>query len=142
MPPVKGAHPQTGEILERHPDIDEPFCALAFKVAVDSYVGKLTYFRIYSGNLKTGAYVINPGKARRERITKILRMHANHREEIEEARAGDIVAGVGLKDTVTGDTLCTEKHEILLESINFPEPVIDVAIEPKPKRIRIRLAKV
>lgn len=133
MPPVKGAHPQTGEILERHPDIDEPFCALAFKVAVDSYVGKLTYFRIYSGNLKTGAYVINPGKARRERITKILRMHANHREEIEEARAGDIVAGVGLKDTVTGDTLCTEKHEILLEPINFPEPVIDVAIEPKTK---------
>jgi elongation factor G len=133
MPPVKGMHPMTGEMLERYPDLEEPFCALAFKVAVDPYVGKLTYFRIYSGQLKNGAYVMNPGKDKRERITKILRMHANHREEIEEANAGDIVAGVGLKDTVTGDTLCSEKSEILLESINFPEPVIDVAIEPKTK---------
>ena len=133
MPPVKGMHPMTGEMLERYPDLEEPFSALAFKVAVDPYVGKLTYFRIYSGKLKNGAYVMNPGKDKRERITKILRMHANHREEIEEANAGDIVAGVGLRDTVTGDTLCAEKSEILLESINFPEPVIDVAIEPKTK---------
>lgn len=133
MPPIKGIDPRTGEVLERHPDIEEPFCALAFKVAVDPYVGKLTYFRIYSGHLKNGAYVINPGKETRERITKILRMHANHREEIDEAYAGDIVAGVGLRETVTGDTLCIEKSEILLESINFPEPVIDVVIEPKTK---------
>lgn len=133
MPPVTGVHPQTGETLERKPDSGEPFCALAFKVAVDPYVGKLTYFRIYSGNLKNGSYVINPGREKRERITKILRMHANHREEVEEAGAGDIVAGVGLREAVTGDTLCTEKQEILLESINFPDPVIDVAIEPRTK---------
>jgi len=133
MPPVTGVHPQTGETLERKPDNGEPFCALAFKVAVDPYVGKLTYFRIYSGNLKNGSYVINPGREKRERITKILRMHANHREEVEEAGAGDIVAGVGLREAVTGDTLCMEKQEILLESIKFPDPVIDVAIEPRTK---------
>lgn len=133
MPPVKGIHPVTGEILERKPDTEAPFCALAFKVAVDPYVGKLTYFRVYSGSLKNGAYVINPGQEKRERITKILRMHANHREEIDQAYAGDIVAGVGFRETVTGDTLCAEKNEILLESIKFPEPVIDVAIEPKTK---------
>ncbi len=111
----------------------DPLCALAFKVSGDPYVGKLTYFRIYAGKIKTGSYVLNSGKNKKERITRILRMHANHREEVEEALAGDIVAGVGLRDTVTGDTLCSEDRPILLEPMDFPESVIDVAIEPKTK---------
>ncbi|MGI5922107.1 MAG: elongation factor G [Syntrophomonadaceae bacterium] len=131
-PPVKGVN-SNGEDETRAADVNAPLCALAFKIAVDPYVGKLTYFRIYSGKLKTGSYVYNSRKGKKERITKILRMHANHREEIDEAAAGDIVAGVGLRDTVTGDTLCTEDNRILLESMIFPKPVIDVAIEPKTK---------
>jgi elongation factor G len=114
-------------------DRNEPFCALAFKVAGDPYVGKLTYFRIYSGKIKIGSYVLNSDKDKKERITRILRMHANHREEVEEALAGDIVAGVGLRETVTGDTLCSEERRVLLEPMDFPESVIDVAIEPKTK---------
>jgi elongation factor G len=133
IPPVTGVNINTGEEETRVTNIDGPLCALAFKIAVDPYVGKLTYFRIYSGRVKTGSYVYNSRKGKKERITKILKMHANHREEVDEATAGDIVAGVGLKDTVTGDTLCTEDNRILLESMIFPEPVIDVAIEPKTK---------
>jgi elongation factor G len=112
---------------------DEPFSALAFKIMADPYVGKLTFFRVYSGKVTSGSYVYNSTKNRRERIGRILRMHANHREEIDEAYAGDIVAAVGLKETTTGDTLCDEKHPIVLESMDFPEPVISVAIEPKTK---------
>ncbi len=114
-------------------DRNDPLCALAFKVSGDPYVGKLTYFRIYAGKIKTGSYVLNSGKNKKERITRILRMHANHREEVEEAIAGDIVAGVGLRETVTGDTLCSEDRPVLLEPMDFPESVIDVAIEPKTK---------
>ncbi len=114
-------------------DRNDPLCALAFKVSGDPYVGKLTYFRIYAGKIRTGSYVLNSGKNKKERITRILRMHANHREEVEEAIAGDIVAGVGLRETVTGDTLCSEDRPVLLEPMDFPESVIDVAIEPKTK---------
>lgn len=133
IPPVKGIDPQTGLEINRDADLKEPWCALAFKVAVDPYVGKLTYFRCYSGVVKIGSTILNSGKNRRERITKILKMHANHREEIQEAMAGDIVAAVGLKETATGDTLCTEQDAVVLESIQFPEPVVDVAIEAKTK---------
>ncbi|MGI6452856.1 MAG: elongation factor G [Syntrophomonadaceae bacterium] len=133
IPPVKGIIPQEEKETERKPSIAEPFSALAFKVVVDPYVGKLTYFRIYSGKVKAGSTVLNSRKQKKEKIAKILRMHANQREEVPEANAGDIVAGVGLKDTVTGDTLCTEEAPLLLEAINFPQPVIDVAIEPKTK---------
>jgi elongation factor G len=122
-------------------DVDAPFCALAFKIAVDPYVGKLTYFRIYSGKVKVGAQLVNSTKNKKERITKILKMHANHREEIEEAGAGDIVAGVGLKDTVTGETLCSPDKLIILESMDFPKPVIDVAIEPKTKADQDRIGE-
>ncbi|MEN6391121.1 MAG: elongation factor G [Syntrophomonas sp.] len=132
-PPVKGVDPKTGEELTRKADVSEPMTALAFKIAVDPYVGKLTYFRVYSGKVKNGSYILNSSREKKERLTKILRMHANHREEIEEAVAGDIVAGVGLKDTVTGDTMCCEQNPILLEHIEFPQPVIDVAIEPRTK---------
>lgn len=134
IPPVKGVNPQSGREESRPADCDSaPLCALAFKIAVDPYVGKLTYFRVYSGRLKVGSYVMNSRNGKKERITKILRMHANHREEVEETRAGDIVAGIGLKDTVTGDTLYTGESAIMLEAMSFPEPVIDVAIEPKTK---------
>jgi len=136
---VTGTDPLTGEEKFRHASIDEPLSALAFKVASDPYVGKLTYFRVYSGSLKSGAQVYNSRKGHRERITKILRMHANHREEIDEVFAGEIVAGVGLKDTVTGDTLCSEDQPIILESMTFPEPVVDVAIEPKTKADQDRI---
>lgn len=133
LPPVKGKSMDTGDEVEFKADPDEALCALAFKVMSDPYVGKLTYLRIYSGTLKTGMQVLNVGKGRKERITKILRMHANHREEMDVAYAGDIIAGVGLKDTTTGDTLCLENKVALLEPMSFPEPVIDVAIEPKTK---------
>ncbi|WP_278280523.1 elongation factor G [Thermosyntropha lipolytica] len=133
LPPVRGKSLSTGEEVEFKADPDEALCALAFKVMSDPYVGKLTYLRIYAGTLKTGMQVLNVGKGRKERITKILRMHANHREEMDIAYAGDIIAGVGLKETVTGDTLCLESKAALLEPMSFPEPVIDVAIEPKTK---------
>jgi len=133
IPAVKGINPETGEEIERRASDDEPFSALAFKIMSDPYVGKLTYFRIYSGVLKAGSYVYNSTKNKKERIGRILRMHANHRQEMEEAMTGEIVAAVGLKDTTTGDTLCAEDKPIILESMQFPEPVIHVAIEPKTK---------
>ncbi len=129
---VKGVTPD-GEEAERHSDDNEPFAALAFKLMSDPYVGKLTYFRVYSGTLNSGTYVLNSTKGKRERIGRILQMHANHREEIPTVYAGDIAAAVGLKDTTTGDTLCDEKAPIILESMEFPDPVISVAIEPKTK---------
>jgi len=132
-PAIEGV-PQTGRTpAVRHASDEEPFAALAFKIATDPFVGKLTFFRVYSGVLKSGSYVYNASKAERERVGRILQMHANHREEIEEVRAGDIAAAIGLRKTTTGDTLCDEKHPIILESISFPEPVISVAVEPKSK---------
>ncbi|MBT9173073.1 MAG: Elongation factor G [Syntrophomonadaceae bacterium] len=133
VPPVQGISLATGEEITRSADDSEPFSALAFKIMSDPYVGKLTYFRVYSGSLPSGSYVYNSSKAKRERVGRILRMHANHREEVREVATGDIVAAVGLKDTATGDTLCGETQQIILENIIFPEPVIDVAIEPKTK---------
>jgi elongation factor G len=130
--PIIGRDPKTDEEIERKPSDDEPFSALAFKIATDPY-GNLTYFRVYSGVLEKGSYVYNARSGRKERIGRILRMHANHREDIDAIGAGDIAAAVGLSDTRTGDTLCDEKHAILLESITFPEPVISQAIEPKTK---------
>lgn len=133
IPAIKGVVPGTEEEIERKADDNEPFAALAFKVMTDPYVGKLTFFRVYSGTLKSGSYVLNSVKNKKERIGRILQMHANHREEIDEIYCGDIAAAVGLKDTSTGDTLCDEKHPVVLESMEFPEPVISVAIEPKTK---------
>jgi len=134
VPPVKGFHPKNEETLEeRKADDNEPFAALAFKIAVDPFVGKLCFFRVYSGNLEAGSYVLNSSTARKERIGRIVRMHANHREEVEAVYAGEIAAAVGLKGTFTGHTLCDENRPIVLESIVFPEPVISVAIEPKTK---------
>ncbi|MBM7716925.1 elongation factor G [Siminovitchia sp. FSL H7-0308] len=130
---IKGIVPGTEEEVERHADDNEPFSALAFKVMTDPYVGRLTFFRVYSGTLESGSYVQNSTKGKRERIGRILQMHANHREEISTAYSGDIAAAVGLKDTSTGDTLCDEKNLVILESMEFPEPVIEVAIEPKSK---------
>lgn len=129
---IKGTLPDGTEV-ERHADDKEPFSALAFKVMTDPFVGKLTFFRVYSGIAKAGSYVLNSSKGKRERLGRILQMHANSREEITEVYAGDIAAAVGLKDTATGDTLCDEKNEVVLESMEFPEPVISVAIEPKTK---------
>lgn len=133
VPPIKGVHPETGEEDHRLSSDEEPFSALAFKIMADPYVGKLAFFRVYSGVLSSGSYVYNSTKSKRERIGRILLMHANHREEVTEVYAGDIAAAVGLKDTTTGDTLCDEKNPIILESMVFPEPVIDVAVEPKTK---------
>ena len=133
IPPVKGTSKDGETEMERKASDDEPFSALAFKIMVDPYVGKLAFFRVYSVVLKTGSYLYNSTKGKRERIARILRMHANHREEIEEVRAGDIAAAVGLKETTTGDTLCAENAPIILESMVFPDPVIRVAIEPKTK---------
>jgi len=132
IPHIKGTL-EDGTEVERKSADDEPFSALAFKIMTDPYVGKLTYFRVYSGVLHSGSYVLNSTKGKRERIGRLLQMHANHREEITEVYAGDIAAAVGLKDTTTGDTLCDEKHPVVLESMTFPDPVIDVAIEPKSK---------
>jgi len=133
LPPVKGTDPRTGETIERKPKDEEPFSALAFKITTDPYVGTLTYFRVYSGNLKRGSYVLNTTTGEKERIGRILRMHANQREEVEEVFAGDIAATVGLKNTSTGHTLCDELNPIVLEKITFPEPVISIRIEPKSK---------
>ena len=130
---IKGANPATGEEVGRHPSESEPFCALAFKLATDPYVGRLSFFRVYSGHLTAGSSVLNSTKNVKERIGRILQMHANHREDIETVYSGDIAAVIGLKNSTTGDTLCDEKHPIILESMNFPEPVIRVAIAPKPK---------
>ncbi|MBU2701613.1 elongation factor G [Sporomusaceae bacterium BoRhaA] len=133
VPAIKGVNPDTNEEDERPSDDSKPFSALAFKIMADPYVGKLAFFRVYSGQLASGSYVFNSTKGKRERIGRILQMHANHREEIEIVYTGDIAAAVGLKDTTTGDTLCDEKHPIILESMVFPEPVISVAVEPKTK---------
>ncbi|MDP9750813.1 elongation factor G [Thermoanaerobacter pentosaceus] len=133
LPPVKGMALGTGEEIERKADDSEPFSALAFKIMADPYVGKLAFFRVYSGTLSAGSYVLNSTKGKKERIGRILQMHASHRQEMEAVYTGDIAAAVGLKDTTTGDTLCDENHPILLESMDFPEPVISVAIEPKTK---------
>ena len=133
IPPVKGSNKDGDKELERLSSDDEPFSALAFKIMVDPYVGKLAFMRVYSGTLKSGSYVYNSTKGKRERIGRILRMHANHREEVDEVCAGDIAAVVGLKDTTTGDSLCAENAPIILESMEFPDPVIRVAIEPKTK---------
>src|SRR5690625_38276 len=130
---IKGIVPDTGEETERISDDKEPFAALAFKVMTDPFVGKLTFFRVYSGTLNAGSYVLNTVKNKKERIGRILQMHANSREEISEIHCGEIAAAVGLRDTATGDTLCDEKHPVILESMDFPEPVISVAIEPKTK---------
>nr|VZR97106.1 Elongation factor G [Mycoplasma feriruminatoris] len=132
IPSIKGILP-TGEEVERHADDQEPFSALAFKVMTDPFVGKLTFFRVYSGILTKGSYVLNSTKQQKERVGRILQMHANNRTEIEEVYSGDIAAAVGLKNTTTGDTLCDEKNEIILESMVFPEPVIQLALEPKTK---------
>lgn len=133
IPAIKGVNPETGEEDERGADDSLPFSALAFKIMADPYVGKLSFFRVYSGKLASGSYVYNSTKGKRERVGRILQMHANHREEIEEVYTGDIAAAVGLKDTTTGDTLCDEKASIILESMVFPEPVIHIAVEPKTK---------
>ncbi len=130
---IKGVNPDSGEEDERAADDNLPFSALAFKIMADPYVGKLAFFRVYSGKLASGSYVYNSTKGKKERIGRILQMHANHREEIEEVYTGDIAAAVGLKDTTTGDTLCDDKNVIVLESMVFPEPVISVAVEPKTK---------
>ncbi|KGG79789.1 elongation factor G [Caloranaerobacter azorensis H53214] len=145
LPAVKGMKPNSDEEIERKASDDEPFSALAFKIMADPYVGKLAFFRVYSGVLRSGSYVLNSTKGKKERIGRILQMHANKREEISEVYAGDIAAAVGLKSTITGDTLCDENAPIVLESMEFPEPVISVAIEPKTKagqeKMAIALAK-
>jgi elongation factor G len=139
VPAVEG-HLPDGEPAERHPKDDEPFSALAFKIATDPFVGKLTFFRVYSGVLSSGSYVYNATKDKRERVGRLLQMHANKREEIQEVLAGDIAAAIGLKDTRTGDTMTMEDSPIILEAMKFPNPVIDVAIEPKTKADQDKLA--
>ena len=134
-----------GEEIEAKTSDDEPFAALAFKIATDPFVGKLCFFRVYSGTLESGSTVLNSSKDKKERVGRILQMHANHREDIDKVYAGDIAAAVGLKDVTTGNTLCDPDHPIILESMEFPEPVIDIAIEPKDKaaqeKMGIALAK-
>ena len=145
IPPIKGVNPDTDEEDERPSDDEAPFSALAFKIATDPFVGRLSFFRVYSGTLEAGTSVLNATKDKRERMGRILLMHANHREDITKVYSGDIAAAVGFKNTTTGDTLCDEQHPIILESMNFPDPVIRVAIEPKTKagqeKMGIALAK-
>ncbi|MEY8321785.1 elongation factor G [Lachnospiraceae bacterium 46-61] len=145
IPAIKGVDPDSGEEVERHSSDEEPFSALAFKIMNDPFVGKLAFFRVYSGTLNSGTYVHNSTKGKKERVGRILQMHANHREEIDKVYSGDIAAAVGFKLTTTGDTICDEDHEVILESMVFPEPVIEVAIEPKTKagrdKMGIALAK-
>ena len=140
IPAIEGIHPKTDEKEVRRASDDEPFSALAFKIMTDPYVGRLSFFRVYSGTLETGKTVMNSTKGQRERLGRILLMHANHREDIDQVYSGDIAAAVGLKNTTTGDTLCDEKHQIILESMEFPEPVIRVAIEPKTKAGQEKMA--
>ncbi len=145
IPAIKGIDPDTGDEVERHSSDEEPFSALAFKIMNDPFVGKLAFFRVYSGTLDSGTYVYNSTKGKKERVGRILQMHANHREEIDKVYSGDIAAAVGFKLTTTGDTICDEDNEVILESMVFPEPVIEVAIEPKTKagrdKMGIALAK-
>ncbi len=131
LPPVKGKHPETEQEIERKPDVKEPFAALAFKIATDPYVGRLCFFRVYSGSLDAGSYVLNTRTGKKERISRLMQMHANKQNPIDKVEAGDICAGVGFKDIKTGDTLCDENNPIILEAMSFPEPVIGYAIEPK-----------
>lgn len=140
IPPITGKNIDSGDEEVRYADLEEPFCALAFKIAADPYVGKLTYFRVYSGRINVGDQIINSARGHKERINKILKMHANHREEVSSACAGEILAAVGLRDTTTGDTLSSD-GEIMLESIDFPEPVIDIAIEPKTRDDQERIGE-
>ena len=145
IPAIKGIDPETGEECERPSDDKAPFSALAFKIMTDPYVGKLAFFRVYSGTLDAGSYVYNSTKGQKGRIGRILQMHANKREEIDKVYSGDIAAAVGLKNVTTGDTLCDEKAEVILESMEFPDPVIEIAIEPKTKagqeKMGVALAK-
>ncbi|KAA3661846.1 MAG: elongation factor G [Calditrichaeota bacterium] len=141
LPPVQGTHPKSGVHIERKPNVDEPFSALAFKIMTDPYVGRLTYFRVYSGKVKSGSYIYNATEGKKERVGRLLKMHANKREEIQEAVAGDILAAVGFKHTKTGHTLCAEDKHIMLEEMEFPEPVIQVAIEPKSKQDQDKLGE-
>ena len=145
IPSIKGTDPSTGEEMARHANDDEPMSALAFKIATDPFVGRLAFTRVYSGIMQSGTYVLNSTKGKKERIGRLVKMHANHRQEVEELRAGDLGAIVGLKDTTTGDTLCADNAPVILESMEFPEPVIRVAIEPKTKagqeKMGIALAK-
>ncbi len=138
IPAIKGED-EDGNEIERHASDEEPFAALAFKVMADPFVGKLTFFRVYSGTITSGSYVLNSTKEKKERLGRILQMHANTRKEIEEVCAGDIAAAVGFKNTTTGDTICDEKHPIILEKMEFPEPVIELAIEPKTKQDQDKL---
>ncbi|MEW6686431.1 MAG: elongation factor G [Candidatus Edwardsbacteria bacterium] len=141
LPPIKGVNPYTGKVEERRDDVNEPLAALVFKIATDPYVGKLSFVRIYSGKIESGRVVYNSSIGKRERVARLLLMHANRREEIETAYAGEIVAVVGLKEAKTGFSLCDEKHPILLETMKFPEPVISVAIEPKSKADEIKISE-
>ena len=145
VPSIKGVDPDTGEEVERHAGDDQPFSALAFKIATDPFVGKLCFFRVYSGTVAAGTTVLNATKGKKERMGRILQMHANHRADLEVCYCGDIAAAVGVKNTTTGDTLCDENNPVILESMEFPEPVISLAIEPKTKagqeKMAIALAK-
>src|SRR5690606_8057488 len=141
LPPVKGMNVKGDEELERKPADDEPFCGLAFKIMTDPHVGKLTYFRVYSGILEKGGTVVNTTNGSKERIGRILQMHANHREDIDAVFAGDIAAGIGFKNTRTGDTLTAVGAEIVLEQLEFPEPVIQLAVEPKTKNDQDKMSK-
>ena len=145
VPSIKGVNPETGEEVERHAGDDQPFSALAFKIATDPFVGKLCFFRVYSGIVAAGTTVLNATKGKKERMGRILQMHANHRADLEVCYCGDIAAAVGVKNTTTGDTLCDENNPVILESMEFPEPVISLAIEPKTKagqeKMAIALAK-
>ena len=140
LPPMKGFAPETGEEILRNPCDEEPFSALAFKVMSDPYVGRLIFFRVYSGEMTSGSYVYNSSKNRRERVGRILRMHANHREDIKVVRSGEIAAAVGFKNTATGDTLCDAEHQLILETMDFPEPVISIAVEPRTKADQDKLS--
>ncbi len=139
VPPIKGIIPRTDELQERAPDKNAPFAALAFKIMTDPFVGRLVFFRVYSGTLNSGSYIINPRTGNKERVSRLLQMHSNTREEIKTVQAGDIAAVIGIKDVITGDTLCDEKNEIMLESMEFPEPVIQISIEPKTKADRDKM---
>ena len=141
VPPITGVNPRTNQPVPRAADDNEPFTALAFKIVADPFVGRVAYFRVYSGHVRAGATIYNATRDERERLGRLLRMHANHREDVEEVAAGDIVAAVGLKNTFTGDTLCDKAHPVILETISFPEPVISVAIEPKTKDDQDRMGE-
>ena len=132
IPSIKGTD-MDGNEIERHSSDEEPFAALAFKIMTDPFVGKLAFFRVYSGTMNSGSYVLNATKGKKERVGRILQMHANKRQELDKVYAGDIAAAVGFKVTGTGDTICDEQHPVILESMEFPEPVIELAIEPKTK---------